>query len=127
MYCEWLEVGQDVVDVVFVCWVCGGWVVVVGIISVCLLESVVCDGELKFFSGDIDIFIYLGWLFYVVDVLVINFYLFEFILLMLVLVFVGYLEIMVVYVVVVVQGYCFFSYGDVMFIICNFVFCGFED
>lgn len=41
MYLEYVEVLQDVVDVVLVVKVCGNWVIVVGIILVCLLESVV--------------------------------------------------------------------------------------
>lgn len=41
MYLEYVEVLQDVVDVVLAVKVCGNWVIVVGIILVCLLESAV--------------------------------------------------------------------------------------
>lgn len=75
---------------------------------------------IELFFLDILIFIYLGKIFKVIDVLVINFYLLEFMFIMLVLVFVGYCIIMNVYVYVVIEKYCFFSYGDVMFIEKNF-------
>ncbi len=119
MHCEWLEVGQDVVDAVAACRARGGRVVAVGTTSVRSLESAARDGQLKAFSGDTDIFLYPGRPFHVVDALVTNFHLPESTLLMLVSAFAGYPETMAAYAAAVEQGYRFFSYGDAMFITRN--------
>ncbi|NWL79861.1 tRNA preQ1(34) S-adenosylmethionine ribosyltransferase-isomerase QueA [Pseudomonas taiwanensis] len=119
MHCEWLEVGQDVVDAVAACRARGGRVVAVGTTSVRSLESAARDGQLKAFSGDTDIFLYPGRPFHVVDALVTNFHLPESTLLMLVSAFAGYPETMAAYDAAVEQGYRFFSYGDAMFITRN--------
>ncbi|QEY61484.1 tRNA preQ1(34) S-adenosylmethionine ribosyltransferase-isomerase QueA [Metapseudomonas lalkuanensis] len=119
MHCEWLEVGQDVVDAVAACRARGGRVIAVGTTSVRSLESAARDGRLKAFSGDTDIFLYPGRPFHVVDALVTNFHLPESTLLMLVSAFAGYPETMAAYAAAVEQGYRFFSYGDAMFITRN--------
>ncbi|MBM7059986.1 tRNA preQ1(34) S-adenosylmethionine ribosyltransferase-isomerase QueA [Pseudomonas sp. UL073] len=119
MHCEWLEVGQDVVDAVAACRARGGRVIAVGTTSVRSLESAARDGQLKVFSGDTDIFIYPGRPFHVVDALVTNFHLPESTLLMLVSAFAGYPETMAAYAAAVAEGYRFFSYGDAMFITRN--------
>ena len=119
MHCEWLEVGQDVVDAVAACRQRGGRVIAVGTTSVRSLESAARDGTLKAFSGDTDIFIYPGKPFHVVDALVTNFHLPESTLLMLVSAFAGYPETMAAYAEAVAEGYRFFSYGDAMFITRN--------
>ena len=119
MHCEWLQVGQDVVDAVAACRARGGRVIAVGTTSVRSLESAARDGELKAFSGDTDIFLYPGKRFHVVDALVTNFHLPESTLLMLVSAFAGYPQTMAAYAAAVEQQYRFFSYGDAMFITRN--------
>lgn len=114
MYCEWLNVGVELVQQVWCMCVVGGWVIGVGIIVVCVLESVMCDGELLLFVGEMQIFIILGYCICSVDVMVINFYLLESMLLMMIFVFVGKEWVFEVYWYVIEQCYCFFSYGDVM-------------
>lgn len=75
-----------------------------GIIFVCFLELVVkvsveCGDEevIVLFNEDIEIFIYFGFEFKVVDVMFINFYFLEFMLMMLISVFVGKENVMKVY------------------------------
>lgn len=114
MYWEWFNVGVELVQQVCCMCVVGGWVIGVGIIVVCVLESVMCDGELLLYVGEIQIFIMLGYWICSVDVMVINFYLFESMLLMMILVFVGQVWVFDVYWVVIEEKYWFFSYGDVM-------------
>ena len=127
MHSEWLEVGQDVVDAVHACKARGGRVIAVGTTSVRSLETAACDGQLKAFSGDTDIFIYPGRPFHVVDALVTNFHLPESTLLMLVSAFAGYRETMAAYRAAVEHDYRFFSYGDAMFITRNPAARGPED
>lgn len=100
MYVEYVEVLDLVVDVVCEIKVVGYRVIVVGIMFVCLLElvvKVVGDELIVLFYVDMDIFIYFGFNFKVVDVMFINFYLLEFMLMMLISVFVGKEYVMLVY------------------------------
>lgn len=85
MYSECFIVLEEIVEVI--CSVC--WVVVVGMIVVCVFELVVVGGELKLVLGGIDFFIWFGYCFCVVDMLFINFYLLCLMLLMMISVFVG--------------------------------------
>lgn len=118
MYGEWGEVMFVVVDVINVICVVGGWVILVGIMVLWLIESVVYDdGMVQLFWDVIEIFIYLGYCFCVIDVLMMNFYLLKLMLLMLVSVLMGQDCICDLYDYVVKFGYCFFSYGDVLFLI----------
>lgn len=71
---------------------------------------------MKEISGWIEIFIYLGYKFKVLDKFIINFYLLEFILIMLVSVICGKDNVLNVYNEVVKERYRFFSFGDVMII-----------
>jgi S-adenosylmethionine:tRNA ribosyltransferase-isomerase len=88
----------------------------VGTTSVRCLETAAKNGELQAFAGDTDIFIYPGYCFQIVDVLVTNFHLPESTLLMLVSAFAGYQHTMRAYEMAVAEQYRFFSYGDAMLI-----------
>ena len=66
------------------------------------------------FYGDTDIFIYPGYDFQLVDVMVTNFHLPESTLMMLVSAFAGYDHIKEAYRQAIEQRYRFFSYGDAM-------------
>lgn len=66
--------------------------------------------------GDTEIFIYPGYEYQLVDVLITNFHLPESTLIMLVSAFAGYEHVMNAYQHAVQQQYRFFSYGDAMFV-----------
>ncbi|MEE8320510.1 MAG: tRNA preQ1(34) S-adenosylmethionine ribosyltransferase-isomerase QueA [Gammaproteobacteria bacterium] len=93
----------------------GGRIVAVGTTSVRCLESAAASGELMPFFGETDIFIYPGFNFRVVDVLITNFHLPESTLLMLVCTFAGYENVLHAYAHAIALEYRFFSYGDAMF------------
>ncbi|WP_413734921.1 tRNA preQ1(34) S-adenosylmethionine ribosyltransferase-isomerase QueA [Sodalis sp. RH21] len=122
MHSEYAEVPQTVVDAVLACKRRGNRVVAVGTTSVRSLESAAQaagDGELAPFFGDTEIFIYPGYRFRLIDVLVTNFHLPESTLIMLVSAFAGYRHTMAAYREAVARQYRFFSYGDAMFITHN--------
>ncbi|GAB6261632.1 tRNA preQ1(34) S-adenosylmethionine ribosyltransferase-isomerase QueA [Photobacterium sp. R1] len=121
MHAEYVEVPQDVVDAIKATRARGGRVIAVGTTSVRSLESAAQDAlkkgtELVPFFGDTDIFIFPGYEFQLVDVLITNFHLPESTLIMLVSAFAGYEHTMNAYQQAVAQKYRFFSYGDSMFI-----------
>jgi S-adenosylmethionine:tRNA ribosyltransferase-isomerase len=119
MHSEWIEVKPDVCEAVARTHARGGRVIAIGTTTVRCLETAAREGELKPFSGDTAIFIYPGYTFRVVDVLVTNFHLPESTLLMLVSAFAGYANTMRAYGEAVAQQYRFFSYGDAMWITRN--------
>ncbi|NDL64975.1 tRNA preQ1(34) S-adenosylmethionine ribosyltransferase-isomerase QueA [Acerihabitans arboris] len=122
MHSEYAEVPQPVVDAVLACKARGNRVVAVGTTSVRSLESAANAagaGDLAPFFGDTSIFIYPGYRFRVIDVLVTNFHLPESTLIMLVSAFAGYRHTMAAYNEAVAERYRFFSYGDAMFITAN--------
>ena len=116
MHSERIRVDQSVVDAVAACRQRGGRVVAVGTTSVRSLESAARGGELDVYQGETDIFIFPGYEFQVVDAMVTNFHLPESTLLMLVSAFAGQKMILDAYAEAVAQQYCFFSYGDAMFL-----------
>ncbi|PMO66780.1 tRNA preQ1(34) S-adenosylmethionine ribosyltransferase-isomerase QueA [Vibrio breoganii] len=121
MHAEYVEVTQEVVDVINETKAKGGRVIAVGTTSVRSLESAAQDAvrkgtELKPFFGDTDIFIYPGYEFQLIDCLLTNFHLPESTLIMLVSAFAGYDNVMGAYLHAVEHKYRFFSYGDAMFV-----------
>ncbi|WP_273858729.1 tRNA preQ1(34) S-adenosylmethionine ribosyltransferase-isomerase QueA [Photobacterium sp. GSS17] len=121
MHAEYVEVPQEVVTAIAETKANGGRVIAVGTTSVRSLESAAQDAvkngtELKPFFGDTDIFIFPGYEFQLVDVLITNFHLPESTLIMLVSAFAGYEHTMNAYKEAVENRYRFFSYGDSMFI-----------
>lgn len=116
MHSEWIEVGQEACDTIARARAAGRRVVAVGTTSVRCLESAAKahGGELAPYSGDTDIFIYPGYEWQVVDLLITNFHLPESTLLMLVSAFAGYEHTMAAYQAAVQERYQFFSYGDAM-------------
>lgn len=96
----------------------GGRVVAVGTTSVRVLESqAAAEGELRIGQGWTDIFIYPGYEFRMLDVLLTNFHLPRSTLLMLVSAFAGHELIRSAYEKAVSEGYRFYSYGDAMLIL----------
>ena len=114
MHSEWLDVSEQTCELIKATRAQGGRVVAVGTTSVRALESASQTGEIQPFSGDTDIFIYPGYKFKTVDVMLTNFHLPESTLLMLVSAFAGYERIKSAYQHAVEQQYRFFSYGDAM-------------
>src|SRR5690606_21566049 len=92
----------------------GGRVVAVGTTVVRALESAMCDGGLRPFSGETRIFIFPGYRIRSVDALVTNFHLPESTLLMLVSAFAGKGRMLDAYAHAIARRYRFFSYGDAM-------------
>ena len=96
----------------------GGRVVVVGTTCVRALESAADeDGRLQVGSGWTSIFIYPGYRFKVLDVLITNFHLPRSTLLMLVSAFAGREMVLGAYREALDRGYRFFSFGDAMLIL----------
>jgi S-adenosylmethionine:tRNA ribosyltransferase-isomerase len=114
MHSEWIDVPESVCEKIKQVKARGGRVVAVGTTSVRCLETAALSGELKAYQGETDIFIYPGFKFNVVDLLVTNFHLPESTLLMLVSAFSGSDFIKKIYQEAVEQRYRFFSYGDAM-------------
>ncbi|MFS1539591.1 MAG: tRNA preQ1(34) S-adenosylmethionine ribosyltransferase-isomerase QueA [Candidatus Phlomobacter fragariae] len=122
MHAEYVEVSQEVVDAILVCKARGNRVIAVGTTSMRSLESAACackEGIIAPFFDDTRIFIYPGFHFQIVDVLITNFHLPESTLIMLVSAFSGYQNTMNAYQKAIAEKYRFFSYGDAMFITHN--------
>lgn len=96
----------------------GGKIVCVGTTSVRTLESAADeDGHVEACEGDTSIFIYPGYKFKVLDVLITNFHLPESTLVMLVSALAGKDKVLNAYKQAVEEKYRFFSFGDSMIII----------
>jgi len=111
MHHERYHVPQATVQAIQACKERKGRVVAVGTTSVRTLESWAQSGQLQ---GDTNIFIYPGYNFKMVDLLITNFHLPRSTLMMLVSAFAGHAHIMRLYQEAVQRRYRFFSYGDAM-------------
>ncbi|WP_415904528.1 tRNA preQ1(34) S-adenosylmethionine ribosyltransferase-isomerase QueA [Neptuniibacter sp. QD48_55] len=116
MHSEYIEVSEEVCELVKQTRAEGGRVIAVGTTSVRSLESASRNGEIEPLFGDSDIFIFPGYEFKSVDAMITNFHLPESTLLMLVSAFSGYDNMMKAYKEAVEQKYRFFSYGDAMYL-----------
>ena len=119
MHSEVIDVSAELCRQVEATRATGKRVVAVGTTSVRCLETAGRSGTMQPMQGETDIFIYPGYQFKWVDVLITNFHLPESTLLMLVSAFAGYASTMEAYRVAVAERYRFFSYGDAMFITRN--------
>ena len=97
----------------------GGRILAVGTTVVRSLESAVKNGALTAYEGETNIFIYPGYKFNVIDMLLTNFHLSESTLLMLVCAFAGKENVMKAYHHAIKEKYKFYSYGDAMLIMNN--------
>jgi S-adenosylmethionine:tRNA ribosyltransferase-isomerase len=116
MHAEYVEVDAALCAQVRATRARGGRVVAVGTTSVRALESASASGAIAPLLGDTRIFIYPGYQFRSVDMLLTNFHLPESTLLMLVSAFAGRERVLAAYREAVAQGYRFFSYGDAMLV-----------
>ncbi len=114
MHSEWLQVTEETCEKIRKAKTLGGRVVAVGTTAVRALETASMNGDLQPYSGDTRIFIYPGYRFNCVDVLITNFHLPESTLLMLISAFAGTETVRHAYQVAVAEKYRFFSYGDAM-------------
>ncbi|USE38994.1 tRNA preQ1(34) S-adenosylmethionine ribosyltransferase-isomerase QueA [Endozoicomonas sp. SCSIO W0465] len=114
MHAEYIEVSEAVCQALRETRARGNRVVAVGTTSVRSLESASASGEIAPFRGDSSIFIYPGYEFRSVDLMVTNFHLPQSTLLMLVSAFAGREHVLAAYKEAVEQKYRFFSYGDAM-------------
>lgn len=116
MHEEYYELPEETVNLIRQTRSSGGRIVAVGTTSCRVLESVAAGGELKPCSGWTDIFIYPGFQFKVVDLLITNFHLPESTLIMLVSAFAGRERVLAAYAEAIRHRYRFFSFGDAMLI-----------
>ena len=114
IHSEYLEVSADVVDMVMATKKAGKKVFAVGTTATRALETAFTDESDKGYSGFTKLFIYPGYKFKVVDMLITNFHLPQSSLLMLVSAFIGYDNMRHIYKTAVDKKYRFLSYGDAM-------------
>jgi len=114
IHSEFLEVSADVVDMVMATKEAGKRVFAVGTTATRALETAFNDESEKGYSGYTKLFIYPGYKFKVVDMLITNFHLPQSSLLMLVSAFIGYDNMRHIYKTAVDKKYRFLSYGDAM-------------
>lgn len=110
MWSEYYEIGSETAEIINKT---QGRIVAVGTTTIRALES--AGGKAK--KGWTDLFIYPGFKFKVVDVLITNFHLPKSTLLMLVVAFAGREKILAAYEEAIKEGYRFYSYGDAMLIL----------
>ena len=114
MHSEYFEIDQITVDQINQTKKNGGRVIAVGTTAVRSIESAAKSGALKATKEETDIFIYPGYEFKIVDMLITNFHLPKSSLLMLVSAFIGRERMMEIYQHAIKNKYRFFSYGDAM-------------
>jgi S-adenosylmethionine:tRNA ribosyltransferase-isomerase len=113
MHSEFIEVTSATVAKIKEVKAAGGKVIAVGTTTLRALESVF-QSDLESYRGETDIFIYPGFKFKAVDLLLTNFHQPKSSLLMLVSAFVGYSAIKKIYAEAQAKHYRFLSYGDAM-------------
>ena len=111
---EWLEVSAATCDAIARTRARGGRVVSVGTTTLRALESAAAGGAPRPFRGETTLFIYPGYAFRCVDVLLTNFHLPRSSLLLLACAFGGTDAVLGAYREAVARGYRFYSYGDAM-------------
>jgi S-adenosylmethionine:tRNA ribosyltransferase-isomerase len=114
IHSEYLEVSPDVIDMVIATKKAGKKVFSVGTTAARALETAFMDENEKGYKGYTKLFIYPGYKFKAVDMLITNFHLPQSSLLMLVSAFIGYDNMKDIYKTAVEEKYRFLSYGDAM-------------
>lgn len=114
MHAEYLEVSPELCEKIKATKARGNRVIAVGTTSLRALETASQSGEIAPYYNETNIFIYPGYEFRCVDVLITNLHLPGSTLLMLVSAFAGYEKIMRAYREAVEMQYRFYSYGDAM-------------
>jgi S-adenosylmethionine:tRNA ribosyltransferase-isomerase len=114
MHSEYFEIDQNTIDKINQTKINGGRIIAVGTTAVRVMESAFKSGKLTPSKAETDIFIYPGYQFKVVDMMITNFHLPKSSLLMLVSAFIGHKQMMQIYRHAIDNKYRFFSYGDAM-------------
>lgn len=118
MHAEWVDLPQATVDLIQQTKARGNHVFAVGTTTTRTLEGVVARaGQLTAYQGPVNLFIYPGYKWQVVDGLITNFHLPGSSLLMLVSALVGRQRLMALYQEAIKQTYRFYSFGDAMVIL----------
>ena len=118
MHPEWVEVSEETVTLIQETQARGGRIIAVGTTAVRSLEGIATQqGQLQPYRGKVNLFIYPGYRWKVVDGLITNFHLPNSSLLMLVSALIGREQLMALYKEAIVQQYRFYSFGDAMLIL----------
>ncbi len=117
MHSEWVHIDDAVAERITIAKKSGRRIIAVGTTTVRVLEGVTKTcGELRGYSGEINIFITPGFGFQIIDGLITNFHLPKSTLLVLVSTFAGRDNTLTSYELAKREHYRFFSFGDAMFI-----------
>jgi S-adenosylmethionine:tRNA ribosyltransferase-isomerase len=118
MHPEWVEVSAETVALIQETQGRGGRIIAVGTTAARSLEGVATQqGHLHPYCGKVNLFIYPGYQWKVVEGLITNFHLPRSSLLMLVSALVGRARLMELYQAAIAQQYRFYSFGDAMLIL----------
>jgi S-adenosylmethionine:tRNA ribosyltransferase-isomerase len=118
MHAEWVDLPEETVRLIHETKAAGGRVIAVGTTATRSLEGVATqEGQLQPHCGKVNLFIYPGYRWKVVDGLITNFHLPKSSLLMLVSALVGRSRLMALYEEAIAQQYRFYSFGDAMLIL----------
>jgi S-adenosylmethionine:tRNA ribosyltransferase-isomerase len=117
MHGEWIDVSAETVEKINAAQARGGRVIAVGTTVVRALEGAAQGGTLRPYQGKVNLFIYPGYRYRVIDGLITNFHLPGSSLLMLVSALVGRERLLGLYAEAIAQDYRFYSFGDAMVIL----------
>ena len=117
IHTEWCEVSPEAAEQIRAARAAGGRVVAVGTTAVRALETAAQSGEVEAFSGPTGLYIYPGYAYRVVDVMLTNFHLPRSTLLLLVSAFAGKDLVDRAYREAIAERYRFYSFGDAMLVL----------
>lgn len=119
MHGEWIEVSAETIQQIEATKASGGRVIAVGTTVVRALEGAAQAGSLEPMRGKVNLFIYPGYRWRVVDGLITNFHLPKSSLMMLVSALAGRERLLAAYETAIALNYRFYSFGDAMLILPN--------
>ncbi|NES99685.1 MAG: tRNA preQ1(34) S-adenosylmethionine ribosyltransferase-isomerase QueA [Sphaerospermopsis sp. SIO1G2] len=117
MHSEWIEVSNETVEKIRATKATGGRIIAVGTTVVRALEGASQFGDLQPHVGKVNLFIYPGYQWQVVEGLITNFHLPRSSLLMLVSALIGRQRLLKIYQQAIASQYRFYSFGDAMLIL----------
>jgi S-adenosylmethionine:tRNA ribosyltransferase-isomerase len=117
MHEEWIEVSNATVEKIKATKAAGGRIIAVGTTVVRALEGAAQSGDLQPYVGKVNLFIYPGYQWRVVQGLITNFHLPRSSLLMLVSALIGRERLLKIYEQAIASRYRFYSFGDAMLIL----------
>jgi S-adenosylmethionine:tRNA ribosyltransferase-isomerase len=116
MHAEWIDIPQSTVDLIQSTQARGGRVIAIGTTVTRALEGAAQSGTLQAFRGKVNLFIYPGYQWQVIQGLITNFHLPGSSLMMLVSALVGRERLLGLYETAIAHDYRFYSFGDAMLI-----------